>query len=224
MTVSSLQTGVPPDWAVYCDAARAKIQETFESSGDATRALAEQSALADAVVTHLFAQHVTAPLDAARKLCLVAVGGYGRETLFPHSDLDLLFLFDNVKTETAAKAGIAEMARILWDARFRVSTAARTLEECAAVREDNVEFHISLLDRRLLAGDKQLYEKFDRVVVPATMRRARSMVVAHLSQLAQQRYEKYGHTIFHLEPNAKEAPGGLRDYHLACWLQQLGDG
>jgi len=221
MTVSSLPTEPPTDWAAYCDAARAHIQQTFELSGNASGALAEQSALADNVVTRLFAQHVAAACGMQRKLCLVAVGGYGRKTLFPHSDLDLLFLFDNSRTEAAVKGGIAEMARILWDARFRVSTAARTIEECSAVREDNVEFHISLLDRRLLAGDPELYEKFDKNVMSATMMRARSMVVAHLGQLAEQRYEKYGNTIFHLEPNTKEAPGGLRDYHVACWLLQL---
>jgi [protein-PII] uridylyltransferase len=221
VTLLTLPIDVPADWAAYCGAARARIQAAFGSSGDAGQVLSEHSALADAVVTRLYAQHVSAAIGPERKLCLVAVGGYGRKTLFPHSDLDLLFLFDNTKTEAAVKAGIAEMARILWDARFRVSTAARTIEECAAVREDNVEFHISLLDRRLLAGDQALFEKFDKGVMPATMQRERTMIVKHLAELARQRYEKYGHTIFNLEPNTKESPGGLRDYHLACWLLKL---
>jgi len=213
----------PAEWAAYCGAGRARIEAAFESSGDAKQALSELSALADDVVTRLYARHVGAALGPGRKLCLVAVGGYGRKTLFPHSDLDLLFLFDNAKTEAEAKTGIAEMARVLWDARFRVSTAARTMEECAAVREDNVEFHISLLDRRLLAGDQGLYERFDKSVLPATLRRERSTIVRHLGELARERYEKYGHTIFNLEPNTKESPGGLRDYHLAGWLLKLAE-
>ncbi len=83
-----------------------------------------------------------------------ALGGYGREVLFPYSDLDLLFLFANEKMEEESRPLIAEFSRTLWDLGFRVSSAGRSIDECKKIEQDNAEFHLALLDRRYLDGDK----------------------------------------------------------------------
>lgn len=211
----------PADLARFCDAARAKIQDAFESTGSASAVLTGLCELADSVVRQLYAKCLAPVHGAGVRSCVAAVGGYGRRTLFPYSDLDLLFLFEDPEAEAMARPQVAEMTRVLWDARFRVSSAARVIAECGDVREDNIEFHISLLDRRLLAGNEALYAKLDRKVVPEGIAKARPLLVEHLLRLARERHERHGNTIFHLEPNVREAPGGLRDHHLACWLPQL---
>ncbi len=209
------------DLTKFCDAARAKIQEGFESTGGAATVLTGLCELADSIARQLYASCLARTHGAGVRSCLAAVGGYGRRTLFPYSDLDLLFLFEDPEAEALARPQVAEMVRLLWDARFRVSSAARVIAECSEVREDNIEFHVSLLDRRLLAGNEELYARLDRKVMPETLDKAQPLLVEHLVRLARERHARHGNTIFHLEPNVREAPGGLRDHHLACWLLQL---
>jgi [protein-PII] uridylyltransferase len=151
----------------------------------------------------------------------VALGGYGRRLLFPYSDLDILFLFGNEKAEQIFRPLISDFSRTLWDLGFRVSSAGRTLEECKRIEEDNVEFHLALLDRRFLAGDAELFDRLNTKVLPASEKQARPFLLAQLHQLTKDRLTRYGNTIFHLEPNVKEAPGGLRDYQAAVWLRQI---
>ncbi len=154
-------------------------------------------------------------------LCLLALGGYGRELRFHYSDLDILFLFGSDKAEREFRPLISEFSKTLGDMGFRVSSAGRTLEECKRIEEDNAEFHLALLDRRFLAGDAELFERLDTKVLPGPERQARPLLLAELRKLTRERLARYGNTIFHLEPNVKESPGGLRDYQAAAWLRQV---
>jgi [protein-PII] uridylyltransferase len=154
-------------------------------------------------------------------LSLLALGGYGRRLLFPYSDLDILFLFESTKAEREFHPLIADFSRTLWDMGFRVSSAGRTMDECKRIEEDNAEFHLASMDRRFLAGDAALFEKLDRRVLPGSEKQARPFLYAELHKLTKERLARYGNTIFHLEPNVKESPGGLRDYQAAVWLRQI---
>src|SRR5260370_6251047 len=88
---------------------------------------------------------------------------------------------------------------------------------------DNAEFHRELLDRRFLAGDAGLCEKLDTKVLPASEKQARPFLLAQIHRLTKERLARYGNTIFHLEPNVKESPGGMRDYQATVWLRQIVD-
>ncbi len=154
-------------------------------------------------------------------LAVLALGGFGRRILFPYSDLDILLLFENVRAEQKLQAVVAEFTRSLWDRGFRVSSAARTLDESKRVDRENVEFHLSMMDRRFLAGDQTLYQKFEQRVLPRTEKMYRSFLHEELTKLTKRRLAKYGNTIFHLEPNVKESPGGLRDFHASAWMRQV---
>jgi len=155
---------------------------------------------------------------------LLALGGYGRRMLFPYSDLDILFLFANDNAEEEFRPLISEFSRTMWDLGFRVSSAGRTIDECKRIEEDNAEFHLALLDRRYLDGDKELFERLDIRILPPSEKQARPFLYSQLHRLTKERLARYGNTIFHLEPNVKEAPGGIRDYQAAYWLRQiLGD-
>src|SRR5208282_482693 len=133
-------------------------------------------------------------------------------------DVDLLFLAADARTEEQYKRGIASLCRELWDLRLRVSPTTRSLAECGRLYRDNLEFNMSLLDCRYLAGDAQLFTRLHEEVVPQLVVRERQPLVQNLAELTRTRHAKYGQTIFHLEPNLKEGPGGLRDYNVACWL------
>jgi len=212
------------------DDERQRIQRQFEEGASARETLNALCELADRNIKQILGDVLRtnkgidsrwAPNAGVQGLCLLALGGYGRRMLFPYSDLDILFLFGNEKAEQEFRPLIAEFSRTLWDAGFRVSSAGRTLEECKRIEEDNAEFHLALLDRRFLAGDAELFERLDTKVLPGPERAARPFLLSELRKLTRERLTRYGNTIFHLEPNVKESPGGLRDYQAAAWLRQV---
>src|SRR5271170_7012904 len=206
------------------DDARQRIRQQFDagvSARETVRALCE---LADANIRQVFGEVLRVHSMPSSGLCLVALGGYGRRLLFPYSDLDILFLFGNEKAEQAFRPLISDFSRTLWDLGFRVSSAGRTLEECKRIEEDNVEFHLALLDRRFLAGDEELFERLTKKILAGPEKQARPFMLAELTKLTKERHARYGNTIYHLEPNVKDAPGGLRDYQAAAWLRQIANG
>jgi len=204
------------------DDERNRIRERFAAGASARETLRALCELADNNVQQIFGEMLRVHNAPSAGLCLLALGGYGRKLLFPYSDLDILFLFGSDKAEQEFRPLIADFSRTLWDLGFRVSSAGRTIEECKRIEEDNAEFHLALLDRRLLAGDKELFDRLDARVLPASEKTARPFLLAQLHKLTKERLARYGNTIFHLEPNVKDAPGGLRDYQASAWLRQIG--
>jgi len=178
--------------------------------------LAERSAEVD--------QAVLAGRELPETGCaILAVGGYGRRQLFPYSDVDLLLLFESDKFALASKASISDFLRRLWDAGLRVSQSVRTPAECLEVHHGNPELNVSLLDQRFLGGDRALYDGL-AARLPRFLHASREPLVRNLAQLARERHTKYAGTFYHLEPDVKETPGGLRDYQLLAWLHQLREG
>jgi [protein-PII] uridylyltransferase len=210
--------------APQVEAERQRIRAKFDSGTSAKDTLHSLCELADSNIRRIFGDVMKIHETPQDGLSLLALGGYGRRMLFPFSDLDILFLFENEKSETEFRPFISEFSRTMWDLGFRVSSAGRTLDECKRIEEDNAEFHLALLDRRFLSGDQELFDKLDKRVLPPSEKQSRSFLFFQLHRLTKERLARYGNTIFHLEPNVKEAPGGLRDYQAAFWLRQiLGD-
>ncbi len=209
------------DLGPRCETQRERIRRLFDNGARAQDTLRELCELADDTVRRVYAELQRTRTSDGSGLCLLALGGYGRELLFPYSDLDLLFLFGNEKAEQEFRPLISEFSRTLWDLGFRVSSAGRTLDECKRIESDNAEFHLAMLDRRFLSGDAGLFEKLDSKILGATERQSRAFLLPELQRLTRERLTRYGNTIFHLEPNVKEAPGGLRDYHSLLWMRQL---
>jgi [protein-PII] uridylyltransferase len=203
---------------------RQRIRRQFEAGGSAQDALQALCALADKTAQQIFGEVLRVHNTQPQGLSLVALGGYGRRLLFPYSDLDILFLFGNEKSESEFRPLIADFSRTLWDLGFRVSSAGRTLEECKRIEEDNAEFHLALLDRRFLAGDEELFDRLTKKILAGPEKQARPFLLAELTKLTKERHARYGNTIYHLEPNVKDAPGGLRDYQAATWLRQIANG
>ncbi len=192
------------------------LRGRFLATGEPCAVLAARTELVEQNVLAAYHDHLAD--SPARGLALLAVGGFGRRQLFPHSDVDLLLLVERPPSG-AARDAIAAFLRTLWDSGLRVSHSVHTPRECLELHDDNIELGISLLDRRLLAGDRSLYERLQES--PGSSQRRRRKLAEALCRLAQARHAKHQNTIFHLEPNVKESPGALRDLHLLEWLDQL---
>ena len=196
----------------------ARIEREFRASSNGRMATQGRAALLDRVLLGLSREFLAPEPSDLKKLCLVALGGYGRRELFPHSDVDLMFLWEDAGAQSRYREGAQAISRALWDLRLRVSPAHRFLGECEKFQRDNPEFNISVLDSRYLGGDRELLERLRNKALPRMIDAASSDLLTDLSELTRQRHKKEGDTIFHLEPNLKNSPGGLRDYHVAWWV------
>jgi len=195
------------------------LRASFFADGDGLRDVAERCAETDEVVRSCFAGTF---LDAERSgVVLIAVGGYGRGQLFPYSDVDLLLLVECPGQTATYTEQTSQLLAQLWDAKLRVSHSVRAPAECARLAPDNAELNISLLDTRFLAGDQSLYEDLRYRQLPRFYLREQRDLLRNLLELTQTRHTLAGETIYHLEPDVKETPGGLRDLQLACWISQL---
>jgi len=195
----------------------ARIRREFEAEGDGRRAVSQRALLLEQIVRRLWQDNI-AKEGGSSNLALVAIGGFGRGCLFPFSDIDLLFLHDNHAKEAAFKDPIRRFSQELWDLRLKLSPSTRTLAECERFDPENVEFTLSLLDCRFLDGNQELFTRLHDKVIPKLILRDSQALVQRLAEVTRDRHAKYGETVFHLEPNVKEVPGGLRDYNVACWL------
>ena len=154
--------------------------------------------------------------------CLLAVGGYGRGELYPHSDLDILLIVpsDN-QALLARKESIAQLLRQLWDLGLTIAPSVRSVEDCLNYANIDISVHTSLLETRRIAGDMNLYREFLRAI--KVQMNFRKFFAAKCAEQTV-RHAKFDTTSYRLEPNLKESVGGLRDVHLMQWLlhaQQL---
>ena len=196
----------------------ARIARDFGVTGDGRVVLAQRTRLIEDILKRLWRDLVSADELRPRDIALVATGGFGRGWLFPHSDIDLLFLYADRGGQETHKEAIRRFSQELWDLKLKLSPASRTLAECDRFDPNNTEFTISLLDCRYLVGDRELFARLHDKVIPKLVTRESKPLLQGLAEVTRERHAKFGQTVFHLEPNVKETPGGLRDYNVACWL------
>ena len=194
------------------------IRQEFERTGEGRAAVLQRTHLVEDILRKLWLEIIHAADSGPPNLALLATGGFGRGWLFPFSDIDLLFLFADGHAEQAFKDPVRRFSQELWDLRLKLSPASRTLAECERFDPGNTEFTISLLDCRYLAGDRDVFRRLHDKVIPRLVTRESKALVQGLAEVTRTRHGKHGLTLYHLEPNLKEAPGGLRDYNVACWL------
>ena len=203
----------------------ALVRQTCERTGDGTAAIRRRSAVVDRILIEMwrraFAGQPAAAGQPAQNISLLALGGYGRKDLFPFSDIDVLFAFADEKTEEQSKDAVRAIIQGMWDIGLRASPSSRTVKEAGRFDPDNLEFTLATLDRRFLAGQFPLYQQLHQTVLPGLILSEWNTIAQKLGEMARARHAKFGNTIFHLEPNLKDCPGGLRDYHLAVWFALL---
>ena len=195
-----------------------RIEAEFSETGNGRTAVTRRTVLVENVILRLWREIISPEEAGAEGFAVVALGGFGRGWLFPYSDIDLLFLCADRKTEQEFKDRIRRLSQELWDLRLKLSPATRTLGECDLFDANNIEFTISLLDSRFLCGDSSLFARLHDQVIPKLILRESQSVVQSLAEVTRSRHSKYGNTVFQLEPDIKDTPGGLRDYNVTCWL------
>jgi [protein-PII] uridylyltransferase len=201
----------------------AEMRAAFQRTGDGVAAVRLRTTQTEALLRQLWQEFTGGPgSQTSPAIAIVATGGFGRRELFPCSDVDVLFLCAQDSVERDYHDTIRAMTQAMWDVGLRASPATRTYKECDRVDPNNLEFTVSLLERRFLTGDQALYTRFETELLPATILRESGLLLENICEMATARHAKYGHTIFHLEPNLKECPGGLRDHNLTEWLLLLG--
>ena len=184
------------------------------ASGRSVRkALHQLSALADSVLKDLWAH---AGLKAP--YALLAVGGFGRGELFPHSDVDVLVLLPDghsPETDAQLKSQLEAFIGSCWDLGLEIGSSVRTLSDCLAEAEKDVTVQTALLEYRLITGSATLADQFKLAFFKAMD--AQAFFVAKTLEL-RQRHTKFEDTPYALEPNCKESPGGLRDLQVILWV------
>ena len=160
--------------------------------------------------------HAAMPTGTA----LLAVGGYGRGELFPHSDVDVLVLLPPTATGDALKSSIESFITACWDIGLEIGSSVRTVGECIAIAKGDVTVQTALLESRYLCGSRRVFASFrhanTQAMDPKLFVRAKTLEMA-------QRHRKYEDTPYALEPNCKESPGGLRDLQVVIWIARAAD-
>ncbi|MFZ2856112.1 [protein-PII] uridylyltransferase [Acidovorax sp.] len=196
---------------------KAALLASMQATGASTRGirvmLRKLSTLAGGLLQALW-QRAQLPPD----LALVAVGGFGRDQLFPCSDVDVLVLLPEGSTPEAGcelRTRLESFIGSCWDAGLEIGSSVRTVAECLAEAALDVTVQTSLLEARLVCGNPALFARF-RQQYGAQMD-AQAFLVAKTLEM-HQRHTKYENTPYALEPNCKESPGGLRDLQMILWV------
>jgi [protein-PII] uridylyltransferase len=154
---------------------------------------------------------------------IIALGGYGRRELSPHSDIDVLFLHGRRDAAEAARLSEA-IIYLLWDAGFVVGHVTRSLSECVSIaREDGVSRN-ALIDARLLWGSRELFENLQRKLNDEVFSARRKALLDELMNERAERYARFGEVACLQEPNVKESAGGLRDLHSLLYAGRVAYG
>ncbi len=189
---------------------RDALRDSFFAQPDTPKLLREHARLVDRVVRSVWRES-----DMPVELALLAVGGYGRGQLFPHSDVDLLILLPEGMIAPAAT--IQRFFAALWDIGIELGHAVRTIAECESEMTRDVTIRTSLLENRVLEGSRRLARAF-RIMFAEKMDIRAFYAAKALEQ--QQRHHKFNDAIYNLEPNVKESPGGLRDLQTVIWISR----
>ncbi|WP_298281458.1 [protein-PII] uridylyltransferase [Acidocella sp.] len=195
------------------------VQLRFEKEGlNGLQAARLHARLMDELVSALLAYTLkSVPQDARNRLAVAATGGYGRATLAPFSDIDLLFLYAGPPARALDQA-VEFMLYFLWDLGLKVGHATRSVSECLSEAKGDVTIRTSLLDARCLAGDRPLFAEFQTAFRADCAEEGPSEYITAKQAERDARHKRFGDTPFMVEPNVKEGRGGLRDLQTLYWL------
>src|SRR5215217_3061332 len=203
--------------------ARKSAEAELIATNKGTRCAQNLSSAQDEIITavYLFATTRVYPVDnpsGAEAIALSAVGGYGRGTLAPGSDIDLLFILPYKQTPWGEKV-TEYILYMLWDLGQKVGHAVRSVEECLRMARADMTVRSATLEARFLTGDKRLFDnlvhRFETEVMPRT---GPEFIAAKMAE-RDERHKLMGNTRYVVEPNIKDGKGGLRDLNTLFWIR-----
>ncbi|MHA1157176.1 MAG: [protein-PII] uridylyltransferase [Alphaproteobacteria bacterium] len=203
-------------------AGRAEAERRLKDDGRGTLCAMRLAHLQDAIITalHELAVECVYRVDnpsAGERMTVVAVGGYGRGTLAPGSDVDLLFVLPYKQTPWGESV-VEFILYALWDLGLKVGHATRSADQCIRLSRSDMTVRTSILETRYLCGDTALLDdlqiRFDKEIVRRT---GPEFAAAKLAE-RDARHTRQGASRYLVEPNVKEGKGGLRDLHTLFWI------
>ncbi len=203
-------------------AGRAVAQAGLDADGGGMKCAQRLSFLQDELIRVVYdfaLYHVyrITNASAAERMSVIAVGGYGRGTLAPGSDVDLLFLLPYKQTPWGEQV-VEYILYMLWDLGLKVGHATRNVDECVRLSKSDMTIRTAVLEARFIWGDEPLYDdlvkRFDEEVVKGT---SSEFIAAKLLE-RDERHERQGTSRYLVEPNIKEGKGGLRDLNTLFWI------
>ncbi|HET6376789.1 MAG TPA: [protein-PII] uridylyltransferase [Methylocella sp.] len=203
--------------------ARARVRADFEADGGGLACAGRLAQIEDELIREIF-HYVTVylhptgnPPAAGEILAIAAVGGYGRATLAPGSDIDLLFLLPP-RNRPRGERLVEAILYMLWDLGQKVGHSTRTIDECLAHAREDMTSRTAILEARLILGSQALFEtmrsRFEREIVSKT---AAKFVAAKLAE-RDNRIAQAGRSRYIVEPHVKDGKGGLRDLNTLFWI------
>src|SRR3954470_16579032 len=201
--------------------------QTLHRGGASGREVAHARATLIDVLLRYIVEPVKKSIAASKivvpKFALVAIGGYGRGELNPFSDIDIMFLQEG-EMVTGGKArpqlGALTDALLytLWDLGLKVGHSVRSVEDCVKVANSDMQSKTSLIESRLVMGERELFERMQAVVVAKCVRGYEEVYIEARLRDQSERRAKFGNSPFMQEPNIKNGSGGLRDYQNLLWM------
>ena len=199
---------------------KAKIKGWHRSGAGGWEVIQAQTSLIDEVVRHVLLSMTRLEQYKSKLVledfCLIAVGGYGRGELNPLSDIDLLFLLPP-RPKPITETFIQDVLSVLWGFGMDIGHSSRTIKECIKLANEDLTIKTSMIETRFLMGDQILYGRFTNSINKNVLQKG---VKKFLNSKLKEKYKRYGNNegvVCHPEPDIKNGPGGLRDYHNALW-------
>lgn len=189
--------------------AQAAVIDNYSDSRKAEKLLHDLCRNVDHMLDRIW-KHFQMPKECS----LIAVGGYGRGELFPHSDVDVLILLSQAP-DAALRDKLENLVQLFWDIGLDIGHSIRTVDECLQESAADITVQTSLLEARLITGSRKLFWELQQRYAEAM--NPQKFFQEKLLEL-QQRHVKYEDTPYSLEPNCKESPGGLRDLQVILWV------
>jgi len=217
----ALRAALLPAVKAFIAAERTQIEVAHRAGASGLEVVARHADLVDAVVCQLFRladQVVPRAFKEQSEGCAVlALGGYGRRELNPGSDVDVMFLHPR-RVDDYLTAILNHVLYFLWDLGFDVGHSCRSLSDAVRMMDADLTARTSMLEARFLAGSQAIFAEFqERMWRTLQGRRAQQYIQLKIQEQVR-RHRRYGGSVYLQEPNVKESPGGLRDFHTALWV------
>ncbi|HEX4349027.1 MAG TPA: [protein-PII] uridylyltransferase, partial [Verrucomicrobiae bacterium] len=185
-----------------------------------------RAAILDALLQHLWTSAKERLSEGAKKefppIALVAIGGFGRAELNPHSDIDFMFLHDG---QVAMGKPLPYLAKLidgvlypLWDIGLKIGYSVRDLNDCVKVANTDMQSKTSMIESRLIIGDQDLFNKFQKIIISKCVLGYEDKYIAMRLEDQVSRRTKHGNSACMQEPNIKNGCGGLRDFQNLLWM------
>lgn len=190
-----------------------QLAERFKAGEDAAQLVQDRARLVDQLLIRAWAHFLQ---DEADNAALVAVGGYGRGELLPHSDIDLLILYRDNELDQL-RGSLEPFLTFLWDIGLEIGHSVRSPQECADVSRDDITIITNMVEARPLTGSRALFDDMQAAIATDRVWPVEAFFKAKMEE-QQARHGRFDETAYKLEPNTKESPGGLRDIHTIVWV------